>query len=138
MTNGVRRASLAAPAAGEAAGGGDKRGKQSAALRWLARKPIARIDIRVDDHREPLGELTRLFKLFWQERRPHFSTMPTRADLSGITDRRRARRPSTLSSPAIHTIIYSTLESAKEPFMKTGGDLRRGGDDFASVSRGTR
>ena len=80
----VRRASGEALAASEAAGGD-------------ARQPIGgpqvvgpeahnEIDIRVDDHRDPLGELTRLFKLFWQERRPHFSTMPTRADPSGITD----------------------------------------------------
>ncbi|MEC7122163.1 MAG: DUF1028 domain-containing protein, partial [Pseudomonadota bacterium] len=76
---------LAALAAGEAAGG-DKRGKQSAALRVVGPEAHSEIDIRVDDHRDPLGELTRLFKLFWQERRPHFSTMPTRADPSGITD----------------------------------------------------
>ena len=76
---------LAALTAGEAAGG-DKRGKQSAALRVVGSEAHSEVDIRVDDHLEPLTELTRLFKLFWQERRPHFSTMPTRADPSGITD----------------------------------------------------
>jgi uncharacterized Ntn-hydrolase superfamily protein len=58
---------LAALAAGQAAGG-DRRGQQSAAL-LVARKgggydghDVA-VDLRVDDHREPVAELTRIYGL---------------------------------------------------------------------------
>ncbi len=44
---------LAALAAGEAAGG-DKRGKQAAALRIQADEDYPQLDIRVDDHAEPV------------------------------------------------------------------------------------
>ena len=45
--------------AGETAGG-DKRGKQSAALKICTRDPYPDLDIRTDDHPDPLGELRRL------------------------------------------------------------------------------
>ncbi len=51
---------LAALEAGEAAGG-DKRGKQSAALKVCTRDPFPDLDIRVDDHPDPLTELRRLY-----------------------------------------------------------------------------
>ena len=50
---------LAALDAGEAAGG-DKRGKQSAALKVASRDPYPDLDLRVDDHADPLVELRRL------------------------------------------------------------------------------
>ncbi|MEZ5854265.1 MAG: DUF1028 domain-containing protein [Hyphomicrobiaceae bacterium] len=50
---------LAALKAGEAAGG-DKRGKQSAALLIHDDQDHAALDIRVDDHADPLAELARL------------------------------------------------------------------------------
>ena len=50
---------LTALEAGEAAGG-DKRGKQSAALRVCSRDPYPDLDIRADDHPDPLAELRRL------------------------------------------------------------------------------
>jgi uncharacterized Ntn-hydrolase superfamily protein len=50
---------LAALEAGEAAGG-DKRGKQSAALKVCTRDPYPDLDIRADDHPDPLAELRRL------------------------------------------------------------------------------
>jgi uncharacterized Ntn-hydrolase superfamily protein len=46
--------------AGEAAGG-DKRGKQSAALKICTRDAFPDLDIRADDHPDPLGELRRLY-----------------------------------------------------------------------------
>lgn len=46
--------------AGEAAGG-DKRGKQSAALKICTRDPYPDLDIRADDHPDPLAELRRLY-----------------------------------------------------------------------------
>jgi uncharacterized Ntn-hydrolase superfamily protein len=50
---------LTALEAGEAAGG-DKRGKQSAALKICTRDPFPDLDIRTDDHPDPLRELRRL------------------------------------------------------------------------------
>ncbi len=51
---------LLAMDAGQAAGG-DKRGKQSAALVIQGPEPYRRLDMRVDDHAEPLVELHRLY-----------------------------------------------------------------------------
>jgi uncharacterized Ntn-hydrolase superfamily protein len=50
---------LTALEAGEAAGG-DKRGRQSAALKICTRDPYPDLDIRTDDHPDPLAELRRL------------------------------------------------------------------------------
>ena len=50
---------IAALKAGEAAGG-DKRGKQSAALLIYGEEEWADLDLRVDDHADPLAELERL------------------------------------------------------------------------------
>lgn len=46
--------------AGEAAGG-DKRGRQSAGLKVCTRDPYPDLDIRADDHPDPLAELRRLY-----------------------------------------------------------------------------
>ncbi|HEY7579531.1 MAG TPA: DUF1028 domain-containing protein [Acetobacteraceae bacterium] len=59
-TGGFAERLLAALEAGEAAGG-DKRGKQSAALKICTRDPFPDLDIRTDDHPDPLRELRRLF-----------------------------------------------------------------------------
>ena len=72
--------------AGQAAGG-DKRGKQSAALKIYAGEEYPWLDIRVDDHPEPLAELRRLYE---EARRKYlvFSRfLPTRGDPSGVFDR---------------------------------------------------
>ena len=50
---------IAAMKAGEAAGG-DKRGKQSAALLIHGEEEWSDLDLRVDDHADPLAELERL------------------------------------------------------------------------------
>jgi len=50
---------IAAMQAGEAAGG-DKRGRQSAALLIHGDREWALLDLRVDDHADPLAELARL------------------------------------------------------------------------------
>ena len=77
---------LAALEAGEAAGG-DKRGKQSAAIRIHATEAWPALDIRVDDHADPLPELRRLYQVS-QERWAIFRTfMATRADYAGTIDR---------------------------------------------------
>jgi uncharacterized Ntn-hydrolase superfamily protein len=53
---------VAALAAGEAAGG-DRRGRQSAAVLVRATEAAAFVDLRVDDHPDPVGELQRLYAL---------------------------------------------------------------------------
>jgi uncharacterized Ntn-hydrolase superfamily protein len=77
---------IAALRAGEAAGG-DKRGKQSAALVIHDRDEWAALDLRVDDHIDPLSELDRLEQVS-RERWVHFRKfLPTRENPAGITDR---------------------------------------------------
>ncbi|MGN6775509.1 DUF1028 domain-containing protein [Rhizobium sp.] len=78
---------LEAMRAGEDAGG-DKRGKQSAALVIHRDQDYAWLNIRVDDSADPLTELERLYSVA-QERYLHVAeTMPTRQNPSGMTDRR--------------------------------------------------
>ena len=77
---------IAAMKAGEAAGG-DKRGKQSAALLIYSEEEWSDLDLRVDDHTDPLAELERL-EAVSRERWVHFRQfMPTRRNPAGITDR---------------------------------------------------
>ncbi|MBP1851599.1 DUF1028 domain-containing protein [Rhizobium halophytocola] len=78
---------LAAMEAGERAGG-DKRGRQAAALKIYRDQDYPWLDLRVDDHAEPLVELRRLYAVA-QERFIHVAeTMPTRANPHGMIDRR--------------------------------------------------
>jgi uncharacterized Ntn-hydrolase superfamily protein len=78
---------IAAMHAGEAAGG-DKRGKQSAALLIYGDEEWSALDLRVDDHTDPLSELGRLEQVS-RERWVHFRQfLPTRANPAGVTDRR--------------------------------------------------
>jgi uncharacterized Ntn-hydrolase superfamily protein len=77
---------IAAMRAGEKAGG-DKRGKQSAALLIHENEEWSALDLRVDDHADPLAELERLEHVS-RERWVHFRKfLPTRQNPSGITDR---------------------------------------------------
>jgi uncharacterized Ntn-hydrolase superfamily protein len=78
---------LAAMRAGEAAGG-DKRGKQSAALLIYGEEEWSDLDLRVDDHADPLAELERL-EAVSREHWAHFrKVLPTRKNPAGITDRK--------------------------------------------------
>jgi uncharacterized Ntn-hydrolase superfamily protein len=78
---------LAAMRAGEAAGG-DKRGKQSAALLIYGEEEWSDLDLRVDDHADPLAELERL-EAVSREHWAHFrKILPTRKNPAGITDRK--------------------------------------------------
>ena len=77
---------IAAMRVGEAAGG-DKRGKQSAALIVCGEEEWPDLNLRVDDHSDPLAELERLESVS-RERFVHFMRMlPSRTDRVGITDR---------------------------------------------------
>ncbi len=77
---------LAAMAAGEAAGG-DKRGKQAAALRIHGDEDYPQLDIRVDDHAEPIAELHRLYEKSLERFQPFIACLPGRHNPTGLTDR---------------------------------------------------
>jgi uncharacterized Ntn-hydrolase superfamily protein len=77
---------IAAMKAGEAAGG-DKRGKQSAALLIQGEEDWLDLSLRVDDHPEPLAELERLERVS-RERFVHFMRfLPSKNDPVGAIDR---------------------------------------------------
>ena len=77
---------IVAMQAGEAAGG-DKRGKQSAALLIHDGEDYPLYDLRVDDHAEPLAELARLEEVA-RQRWLHFRRfMPNRQKSSGLVER---------------------------------------------------
>jgi len=105
---------LTAMEAGQAAGG-DKRGRQAAGLRIHKRQDYPSLDLRADDHSDPLAELRRL-NLVAQERAVHFAkTFATTDNFSGITSRteldrsiveREAQRARDgISSPSFATVI---------------------------------
>lgn len=77
---------LAALAAGEAAGG-DKRGKQAAALRVYGDQDYPELDLRVDDHEEPIIELRRLYRKSLERYQPFVACLAGRHDPAGLTDR---------------------------------------------------
>lgn len=77
---------LAAFDAGEAAGG-DKRGRQSAALRIHSTEEYSDLDIRVDDHEAPLVELRRLYEKSKERYAIYRKFIATRADMAGTFDR---------------------------------------------------
>ncbi len=77
---------LSALEAGEAAGG-DKRGRQSAGLKICTRDPYPDLDIRADDHPDPLAELRRLLRVS-QERYAIFRRfLAGRDNKFGVFDR---------------------------------------------------
>ena len=79
---------IAAMSAGEAAGG-DKRGKQSAALRIHGDEDYAELDLRVDDHAEPMQEMARLYDVSLQRFQPFIACLAGRHSASGELERAR-------------------------------------------------
>lgn len=77
---------LAAMEAAEAAGG-DKRGKQSAALKIHDAEDYLQLDLRVDDHLDPLAELRRLYNVSLERFQPFLTCLPGRGRPSGVTER---------------------------------------------------
>ncbi len=76
---------MAALDAGEAAGG-DKRGRQSAAMKLVTTEDFPDLDLRVDDHALPLDELRRLLAIWREQRAPGLAMAPRKADPSGLCD----------------------------------------------------
>ena len=77
---------ITALAAGEAAGG-DKRGKQAVALIVCTTEVYPALDLRVDDHPEPIVELRRLYEKSRERFQPFVACLPSRGNPAGITDR---------------------------------------------------
>ena len=77
---------IAAMRSGEAAGG-DKRGRQSAALVIYGEDEWSALDLRVDDHADPLAELARLEQVSREHWVPFRQFLPTRGNPAGVTDR---------------------------------------------------
>jgi uncharacterized Ntn-hydrolase superfamily protein len=80
---------LRALEAGQAAGG-DRRGRQSAALLVRGAEVYAVADLRVDEHAEPVAELRRIFEVAKRELFPFLTALPTRANPRGDFARVRA------------------------------------------------
>lgn len=76
---------MAAMDAGETAGG-DRRGRQSAAMVMVTTEDFPDLNLRVDDHAEPLVELRRLLELWKVEGAPRVGMAPSKANPSGFTD----------------------------------------------------
>ena len=77
---------LVALAAGEGEGG-DKRGKQAAALVVCTTESYPVLDLRVDDHAEPIEELFRLLRKSAERFQPFVACLPRHDDPAGIYDR---------------------------------------------------
>jgi uncharacterized Ntn-hydrolase superfamily protein len=61
------------------AAGGDKRGRQSAALTVIGAEDYARVDLRVDEHADPVAELRRVLGVATAQLAPFVAGMPRRS-----------------------------------------------------------
>jgi uncharacterized Ntn-hydrolase superfamily protein len=77
---------IAALEAGEAAGG-DKRGRQSAALLIYSTEQYPELNLRVDDHADPLVELRRLYDKAHERFIPYLRCSPSKTRPWGELDR---------------------------------------------------
>lgn len=88
---------LGALEAGQRAGG-DKRGRQSAAIYVAREEEWPYLSLRVDEHSEPVAELRRVFEVARRQVVPFVETLPTRANPRGVDDEEVVRM--NLSPPA--------------------------------------
>lgn len=79
---------LTALRAGDQAGG-DKRGRQSAALRVQGPDSYPELDLRVDDHAQPFDELQRLYVKSLERFQPFIANLARRGHPAGEVDRVR-------------------------------------------------
>jgi uncharacterized Ntn-hydrolase superfamily protein len=68
--------------AGQGAGG-DKRGRQSAAVKIYYKEDFPYLDLRVDEHRHPVAELRRVFEVARHQLLPFVDGMPSRKNPLG-------------------------------------------------------
>lgn len=64
--------------------GGDKRGRQSAALRIFADQDYALLDLRVDEHAHPVAELRRVLTIARLQLSPFVEAMPRRGSAGAL------------------------------------------------------
>lgn len=81
---------LDALAAGQEAGG-DKRGKQSAALYVVDTEEYPYVDLRVDEHEDPVNELRRVYNVAEKELFPFARMLPTKENPAGTIDLESSR-----------------------------------------------
>lgn len=86
----VERLLLALQAGQDA--GGDKRGRQSAAVKVVDKEDYPYLDLRVDEHSDPVPELWRVYEVAQRNLLPLISMMPTKENPSGNYDFEEARR----------------------------------------------
>ena len=75
--------------AGQAAGG-DKRGRQSAALKVVHQEEYPHLDLRVDEHHNPVAELRRVFEVARHQYLPFIVGKPTSQSLGQPAGRGQA------------------------------------------------
>lgn len=63
--------------------GGDRRGKQSAALKIVAREDYPCLDLRVDEHSNPVAELRRVLEIARRQLVPFVAGMPRKNGAAG-------------------------------------------------------
>lgn len=66
------------------ASGGDKRGKQSAALLVVDKEEYPYYSLRVDEHTDPVAELRRIFNVYRELMQPFVDKLIKRADYSTL------------------------------------------------------
>jgi uncharacterized Ntn-hydrolase superfamily protein len=86
----VERLLLALQAGQDA--GGDKRGRQSAAVKVVGEEEYPYLDLRVDEHADPVRELWRVYEVAQQDLLPLISMMPTKENPAGNFDLEEAQR----------------------------------------------
>jgi len=90
---------LSALAAGQAAGG-DKRGRQSAAVKVYSTEAYPALDLRVDEHSNPVAELQRVYEIARTDLVPLIEMLPTLNRPEGNFDSDRQRELGLLQDQA--------------------------------------
>lgn len=72
--------------------GGDKRGKQSAAVKVYSTEHYPLVDLRVDEHADPVPELRRVYSVAKEKLLPLIGMLPSLAHPAGLFDMNESRR----------------------------------------------
>lgn len=72
--------------------GGDKRGRQSAAVKVYQDEEYPLLDLRVDEHADPVPELRRVYEVAKQTLLPLISMLPTKTHPNGLFDVEESRK----------------------------------------------
>lgn len=107
--------------AGDAAGG-DRRGKQSAALRIVAGEDYPLLDLRVDEHAAPVAELRRILEVARRQLAPFVAGMPRKDgpagalpdDVAAMLLKPPAERPGAAAG-AVPDLLRAVIGLRQEP-----------------------